>query len=90
MNIPLERMHAAQVVFQVSILSMVLNIVSVPYAALLRARELFDKIAVVEIVQAVLRLLILYLLTVINYDKLITLSFLGFGVYSFRAKIMRW
>lgn len=83
MNIPLERMHAAQVVFQVSILSMVLNIVSVPYAALLRARELFDKIAVVEIVQAVLRLLILYLLTVINYDKLITLSFLGFGVTAY-------
>jgi O-antigen/teichoic acid export membrane protein len=80
MNIPLERMHAAQVVFQVSILSMVLNIVSVPYAALLRARELFDKIAVVEIIQAVLRLLILYLLTVIKYDKLITLSFLGLGV----------
>lgn len=80
MNIPLERMHAAQVVFQVSILSMILNIISVPYAALLRARELFDKIAVVEIVQAVLRLLILYLLTIISYDKLITLSLLGLGV----------
>ena len=80
MNIPLDRMHAAQVVFQVSILSMVLNIVSVPYAALLRARELFDKIAIVEIVQAVLRLLILYLLTIISYDKLITLSFLGLGI----------
>ena len=80
MNIPIERMYAAQVVFQVSILSMVLSIVSVPYAALLRARELFDKIAIVEIIQAVLRLLILYLLTIINYDKLITLSLLGLGV----------
>lgn len=80
MNIPFERMHAAQVVFQISILSMALNIFSVPYAALLRARELFDKIAVVEIVQAVLRLVILYLLTIINYDKLITLSVLGLGV----------
>ena len=80
MNIPLERLHAAQVVFQISILSMALNVVSVPYAALLRARELFDKIAIVEIVQAVLRLVILYLLTVIDYDKLITLSVLGLGV----------
>lgn len=80
MNIPLERLHAAQVVFQISILSMALNVISVPYAALLRARELFDKIAIVEIVQAVLRLVILYLLTVIDYDKLITLSVLGLGV----------
>lgn len=80
MNIPLERMHAAQAVFQISILSMALNIISVPYAALLRAREMFDKIAVVEIVQAVLRLLILYLLIIIDYDKLITLAVLGFGV----------
>lgn len=83
MNIPLERMHAAQVVFQVSILSMALNIISVPYAALLRAREMFDKIAVVEIIQAVLRLLILYLLIIIDHDKLITLALLGFGVTAF-------
>lgn len=80
MNIPPDRLHAAQVVFQISILSMALSIISVPYAALLRARELFDKIAVVEIVQAVLRLVILYLLIIIDYDKLITLSVLGLGV----------
>lgn len=80
MNMPLERLHAAQVVFQISILSIALNIISVPYAALLRARELFDKIAVIEIVQAVLRLVILYLLIIIDYDKLVTLSVLGLGV----------
>lgn len=80
MNIPLERLHAAQIVFQISILSMALSVISVPYAALLRARELFDKIAVVEIVQCALRLIILYLLVIIDYDKLITLSILGLGV----------
>lgn len=80
MNIPEERMAAAQVVFQISIVSLALNIINVPYAALLRARELFDKTAMVEIVQAFLRLGILYLLVIIDYDKLITLSLLGFGV----------
>lgn len=80
MNIPADRMFAAQVVFQISIISLALNIINVPYAALLRAREMFDKTAMVEIGQALLRLGILYLLIIIDYDKLITLSVLGFGV----------
>lgn len=83
MNIPEERMLAAQIVFQVSVLSLILNIVNVPYAALLRAREMFDKTAMIEIVQAFLRLGILYMLTIINYDKLIVYSILGFCVTLF-------
>lgn len=77
MNIPADRIFAAQVVFQISIASLALNIINVPYAALLRAREMFSKTAVVEIVQAFLRLGVLYLLVHINYDKLITLSLLN-------------
>lgn len=80
MNIPEERQLAAQVVFQISIVSLAVNIINVPYAALLRSREMFDKTAMVEIVQAFLRLGILYLLVVIDFDKLILLSVLGFGV----------
>ena len=80
MNIPPERMFAAQVVFQISVISLILNIVNVPYAALLRAREMFSKIAIVEIIQAFLRLGVLYLLVHINYDKLITLSILNLGI----------
>lgn len=80
MNIPQERMFAAQVVFQISIFSLALSIINVPYAALLRAREMFSKTAVVEIVQAFLRLGVLYLLVHINYDKLITLSLLNLGI----------
>lgn len=80
MNIPLERMWAAHVVFQISIISLVLNILNVPYAALLRAREQFSKTAMVEIVQAFLRLGVLYLLVTIDYDKLITLAFLNLGI----------
>lgn len=80
MNIPQERQIVAQVVFQISIFSLALNIINVPYAALLRAHEIFDKTAMVEIVQAFLRLGILYLLVIIKFDKLIVLSVLGFGV----------
>ena len=77
LNIPPERMFAAQVVFQISLLSLVLNIINVPYAALLRAREMFSKTAIVDVLQAVLRLGVIYLLIHINFDKLITLSVLN-------------
>lgn len=83
MNVPDERQFAAHVVFQISIVSLGLNIVNVPYSALLRAREMFDKTAILEIIQAVLRLGILYLLVIINFDKLIVLSVLGLFVTLF-------
>lgn len=75
LNIPSERMFAAQIVFQVSIIQMVLNILSVPYSALLRARERFSSTAIIDIIQALFRLGVLYLLYIVNYDKLISLSF---------------
>ena len=80
MNIPLERMTAAKVVFQISIFSMALNIINVPNFALLKAREMFSETAMIEIVQALLRLVVLYLLFTINYDKLIIYSLLNLGV----------
>ena len=47
---------------------------------MLRAREFFDKLAVLEVLQSFARLGVLYLLVHINYDKLISLSFLNLGV----------
>lgn len=85
MNIPQERMFAAHVVFQVSIISMVLHIINVPNYALLKAHEEFSKIAIIEIIQAVLRLGVLYMLYTISYDKLIIYSFLQFGVTLFNV-----
>lgn len=83
LNIPQERMFAAQCVFQISVISLVLNIINVPYAALLRAYEEFSKVAILDIIRAFLRLGVLYLLYQINYDKLIVLSTLNFGVILF-------
>lgn len=83
LNIPPERIFAAQFVFQVSIVSMILNIINVPYSAFLRAQEEFSKIAVLDIIRAFLRLVVLFFLIRINYDKLIVLSILTFGVTLF-------
>ena len=83
LNIPNERMFAAQVVFQISIMSLALNILSVPYTALLRAREEFSKIAIADILQSVGRLIVVYLLLKIEYDHLITLGVLNFIITLF-------
>lgn len=77
MNIPDNRKIAAQIVFQISIISLSLNIINVPYSALLRARELFSKTAMIEIIQSIFRLIVLFLLVHINYDKLIVYSLLN-------------
>lgn len=90
LNIPQERLFAAQCVFQISILTLALNIINVPYAALLRAREEFSKTAIVDIIQAILRLLILYLLCRINYDKLIIFALLNFAISLYYIGTITW
>lgn len=78
LNIPSDRVLAAKVVFQVAALSMVVNIVNVPYSAFLRAREEFSAIAKIEVLQSVLNLLGLILLSSLKIDKLIVYSILIF------------
>lgn len=93
LNIPEDRMGAAQVVFQISAVSLFLNITNVPYIALLRAREMFSKTAVLDVAQSVLRLGVLYMLVHISYDKLITFSFLNFIItvlYLIAVVVIAW
>lgn len=87
LNIPPERIYAAHLVFQFSIAGLILSIINVPYSALLRAKEDFSKMAVVDIIQAFSKLVVLYLLYHIKFDKLITFSALYFcvGVFYFVA-----
>lgn len=80
LNINPERLFAAHCVFQISIVSLVLNIINVPFRALLIAYEEFSKIALLDVLSAVLKLGLLFLLYQIQYDKLIALSLLNFGV----------
>lgn len=80
LNIPSERQFAAHVVFQISAFSLVVNILNVPFLALLRAREEFSKVAILDVVQALMRLGVLFLLYSIDFDKLISLSALNFGI----------
>ena len=71
MVIPSERMIAAEWIFQFAILSFVLGILQAPYTAAVTAHEKFDFYAIVSVIEAVLKLIIVFLLSIIPLDKLI-------------------
>lgn len=79
-NIVSERMYAANWVFQFSILSFVVSLVSVPYNAAIIAHERMKAFAYVSILEAVLKLVLVIGLYFSNIDKLITYAFLMFMV----------
>lgn len=74
--IPDDRMFAAHVVYQLSIISAMLSITQVPYNSCIIAHEKMDVYAYVEILNVTLKLLIVFLLTVGNFDKLILYAIL--------------
>lgn len=83
LQIPDERFTAAIWVYQFSVLSSILGVVSVPYNATIIAHEKMSAFAYISIADAVLKLLIVYLLVAIPYDKLIVYSILFFCVQVF-------
>lgn len=71
MNIPEVRMEAANWVFQFSILTFAINLISVPYNASIIAHEKMSAFAYISILEAVGKLFIAYLITIAPMDRLI-------------------
>lgn len=76
MNIPEMRMEAANWVFQFSILTFAINLISVPYNASIIAHEKMSAFAYISILEAIGKLAIAYLIVVSPMDKLIFYSIL--------------
>lgn len=70
MNIPAERMDAANWVLQCSIFSTLFTIVQVPYNAIIISKEQMGIYAYISILEVVLKLLVVYMLAIGNFDKL--------------------
>ena len=70
MNIPAERMWAANWVLQCSIATFVINLLSVPYNATIIAHERMNIYAYISILEVSLKLLVVYLLVISPWDKL--------------------
>jgi O-antigen/teichoic acid export membrane protein len=78
--IPLERIEAANWVYQFSIFSFMFTIMGVPYDAMIIARERMNVYAYISIVEVILKLIIVLILVWIGYDKLKLYSFFVFFV----------
>lgn len=80
LNIPSDRHTAALWVYQFSIFTSMMAVVSVPYNAAIIAHEKMSAFAYISIYDAVAKLVIVYLLLVSPFDKLIVYAVLIFLV----------
>lgn len=71
MNVPEGRISAANWVYQFSVIAFLLNIFRVPFNAAIVAHEKMDFYAYMSIVEAVLKLCIVFLISFFDYDKLV-------------------
>lgn len=76
LNIESDRMVAANWVYQCSILTFMVNVVSVPYNSCIVAHEKMSAFAYISILEVILKLVIVFLLLLSSYDKLIVYAVL--------------
>ena len=74
LTIPSERLNAAYWVFQFSIFTFAVNLIDVPFKSLIISYERMNVYAYISIIEVMLKLLIVYILTTITFDKLIVYS----------------
>lgn len=89
MKFPPERMTAVNVLYQFTILTMVVNFTQVPYTAVIIAREKMNIYAYIEIVNVVLKLAAVYIVLIFKTDKLILYGILVFCITATVAMIYR-
>lgn len=83
MVIPSDRMFAAEWIFQFSVLSFVFVILQAPYNAAIMAHERLDYLALLGILDAILKLGIVFLLPYFSVDQLILYGILTASISIF-------
>lgn len=85
MVIPADRLNAANWVFQFSVLAFCLNLITVPYHAVIIAHERMNIFAYISIFEGISSLLICYLLYISPIDRLVFYAIL---IFLIRVSIM--
>ena len=78
MVIPPDRIEAARWVYHFAVFSFVMTIITIPYQSVIIAREKMNIYALIGILEVAAKLLIVYLLVLISFDKLKLYSMLVF------------
>ena len=76
MVIPAERMAAANWVYQFSIITFVINLISIPYNSAIIAHEKMGAFAYISILEAAFNLIIAWTISIAPFDKLIYYAFM--------------
>lgn len=91
--VPPDRLFAAKILFQCSVISLILVVMQVPYSAAVMSFEKMDFYALMGIIDVLLRLAIVIALPFIRHDKLVSyglmiflISVLDFVLYFIYAK----
>lgn len=79
LNIPADRISAANVVLQCSIAGCIMGLMYIPYNALIIAYEKMSIWAYLSILDVVMKLLVVYAIYISPFDKLKTFALLGLG-----------
>lgn len=78
--VPPDRLHAALIVYQLSVASTMLSILQVPFTAEIIAHERMNIYAYLGIYEAIARLVVVFLLVHTGFDKLVFYAWLQAGV----------
>lgn len=90
MNIPLERMDAANWVMHCSILTFAIGLISVPYNATIVAHERMTAFAYVSVLEAMLKLSVVFAISISMFDKLKTYAVLLLTVSILIRMVYGW
>ncbi len=80
LSIPSDRLHAANIAYQFSIATFILNMIRIPYNAVIISYERMSIYAVLSIAEAIMKLSIAYVLLVVRSDKLVIYAIMIFIV----------
>ena len=87
MVVPEERLEAANWIFQLSVFSLLLLILQIPYSSAVVSHEKMDYYAIIGILDAVFRLIIVVILPFVGGDYLVVYGvlLLGISIFDFLA-----
>ena len=71
LSVDSSRLSAAHSAFQFSLLTFVFSSMAIPYISSIIAHERMDAYAFITVIESILKLVIVYFLTIVDYDQLI-------------------
>ena len=80
LDIPTERLDSAIITYHIAVITTCIGVIKIPYNAAIIANEKMSFFAYTSIIDATLKLLIVFFLAWLPFDKLITYSYLLLGV----------